>query len=306
MPILRLVRRWRGFTLIELLVVIAIIAILIGLLLPAVQKVRAAANRSQSSNNLRQMNLAVGNMNDTYGILPPVVGYYPKPGPPSLGAIKGPHGYEQATPFYYMLPFMEAQNAYNFMMARWNSSWWCDWHIKSYASPADPSAPANDEPDTGSPRFGTSYAPNDYTFSSGTSWSTRPLNGGWGYDRNPITRLPAGIPDGTHNTIAFAEKRMVCPKKNGAKFYWGETGGSCSRTGGGSNGSVPAFNTLALPQFNPNPRICNPCMLNSSTTGGILVGLFDGSVHVVSQGVSLSTWDRAVLPNDGLPLGPDW
>jgi prepilin-type N-terminal cleavage/methylation domain-containing protein len=90
-----------AFTLIELIVVIAIIGVLIGLLLPAVQAVRAAAARTQSMNNMRQLGLAINTASLNYNQLPPALGLYPKG-----GTVNG-------TVFFHLLPFMEEDNIYN-------------------------------------------------------------------------------------------------------------------------------------------------------------------------------------------------
>jgi prepilin-type N-terminal cleavage/methylation domain-containing protein len=104
-------RSWRSrraFTLIELLVVIAIIAILIGLLLPAVQKVREAAARMTSANNLKQMGLALHNFNDTNNGLPPTFGWRPRPTGTALYSVGGAHG----SAFFHLLPYLEQDNLF--------------------------------------------------------------------------------------------------------------------------------------------------------------------------------------------------
>src|SRR5712692_3939760 len=107
---------WRqlrvGFTLIELLVVIAIIGVLIALLLPAVQKVREAANRTQCANNLKQIGLAVHNFHDTYGTFPNTGAWWATGA--GYDASGTPIGikYQTAGWMYQIMPFIEQDNLY--------------------------------------------------------------------------------------------------------------------------------------------------------------------------------------------------
>jgi prepilin-type N-terminal cleavage/methylation domain-containing protein len=181
------VRRSSGFTLIELLVVIAIIAVLIGLLLPAVQKVRESAARSQSSNNLKQLALALNGMSDVYQQkLPPSFTYLPS------GGVQGTFQGKTGSFFYFVLPNIEQTNVYN------NNS--LATPIKTYYAPLDSSNPGNN---------------NQISYVSNASL-LKPVTNGEGYG----AKMPASFgTKGTSNTCVFTERYS---QTGDVTFFWGD------------------------------------------------------------------------------------
>ena len=198
-----------GFTLIELLVVIAIIGILIGLLLPAVQKVREAANRTKCTNNLKQIGLALHNFHGTFGAFP--AGYYPS-GQPAATNMFTYTGWQ-----LQLLPYLEQQ-------AMWDQS--CGWlaanpsNIDTNAYPACGYVlsiyicPSNTRP-TICLQGGVNYELTSYLGCSGTS-TTNPISGdGVLYPNSSVTFET--ITDGTSNTIAVGER----PASGDLNLGWG-------------------------------------------------------------------------------------
>jgi prepilin-type N-terminal cleavage/methylation domain-containing protein len=319
-------RRTCGFTLIELLVVIAIIGVLIGLLFPAVQKVREAAARTQCTNNLKQIGLATHNLHDVYKYLPPAIGIFPKGNTLNFGPVT-----------FYLLPFIEQAPLWN--QARVNGAYVSNNNnvqsavILLYVCPSDPSY----TPEAFNNFAFACYAANALAFSQ-ASYN----NGAGNYlacyvtGKDPSSvavvdptypiciggkRLGASFPDGTSNVIFWVEKYARCgpASSNGNEFsfstQWADRFAVYSAPYVGfypnpNNGNPPIpvnYGTAGMFLVQPNPWQTNcKSPVASTSHAAIQVGMGDASVRSCSASVSPNTWWMAMVPDDGNPLPADW
>jgi prepilin-type N-terminal cleavage/methylation domain-containing protein len=281
----------RAFTLPELLVVIAIIGTLIALLLPAVQKVREAANRTACGSNLRQLGLAIQHFHDVKGRLPPALG--------NVGASAW------GTYWFHLLPFVEQDPLYQssqvggFYSAMNNQVY--SRPIKLWFCPSDPSVPSDG---TVSDEQGTHWGAMSY---GGSAWLACKVDAtGNMLDSSGGARIPADIPDGTSNTILHVEKYAVCT--NTANPIGGTAWAYCREDDNAPNlwGGILVTDANSMFQVLPNLGNCDPNLASTAHTGGMMVGLVDGSVRCLPSSTRPTTWWYAFTPAGGEVLPNDW
>jgi prepilin-type N-terminal cleavage/methylation domain-containing protein/prepilin-type processing-associated H-X9-DG protein len=298
MSIRKLFRVWRGFTLIELLVVIAIIAVLVGMLLPAVQKVREAANKSSCSNNLHQLGIATANCADTNNHkLPPSIGLYPQETWAS--------GNSDGGVFFHLLPYFEQDTLF-----------------KSTYSQPEPNDRNNGQATysqwlVGSRRIKTLICPSDPTQRDGLgSYASYGANGqvfrynyvGWSAG---LTNYPAHFMDGTSNTIFYMDKVAISARPGiyDGK-YWPDWGPIVSSSDVGDPVG-PGYSMFQVVGMQTPPMIGNSANVSGSEassphTNSINVVMADGSSRSISTGVSANSWWYALTPAGGEVFDSTW
>ena len=279
----------RGFGMIELIVIIAIIAILLGLLLPAVQKVREAAARTQSTNNLKQIGLAFHSFHDATKRFPGNGGdVVDKDKKVKYKAAAADGNLDSGSWAFMILPYIEQNNL--FMNIRRDAA------IPVYICP-------------GRTRPGVE------TSNGGGAWSDYFYNNYFAADRTRPDSYPkykiTTIPDGSSNVIMVGHGNINTTQYGSDKdvtlcsniFKGGTTG--TMRSGvdiGKGNGDKRGVVTLA----HDSDKAPNIGSWGGPFRGVFLVSLYDASVRSVSYSVSTKTFRDALDPDDGNPLGADW
>ncbi|GIW82711.1 MAG: hypothetical protein KatS3mg105_4518 [Gemmatales bacterium] len=286
----------RAFTLIELLVVIAIIGVLIGLLLPAVQKVREAANRIKCTNNLKQIGLAWHNHADALGAFPTgggrccaTIG--------NLTVISGVPATLQAQNWgwgFQILPYVEQENLWRNCGTNQSNAIVA---LSIYTCPTLHS-PTLMSPNT--PWWG-GYQPSrgnqDYGACDGVRFANGVLQPNWGQLVRPSTVL-----DGTSNTVMVAEKavnilaaragQQDCNNNEGWIDNWDNDNQI--------DGAYPPMSSLQI-----NYTYCGVAA-GSAHSAGFNVVMADGSVHFVGYSVNSTTWRQMCQYNDGQSVQLPW
>lgn len=323
-------RASKGFTLIELLVVIAIIAVLIGLLLPAVQKVRQAAYALQSKNNLKQIGLALHGANDTFGKAPPMFGKYASP---AAGSI-----------WFNLLPYLEQDSLFKQGPDLAKSA-----VVKSLQAPSDITLGAGSFELTGASYNTSGGSPVPAWATTGTTWGLTSYAANWMVFGDMGMSLTGSMTDGLSKTMMVSEHYAVCQRPTGnpasGALLWGygwqvpnamahqwarqpaQLAAPTTVTNSPYNspywaralwvnkaeaaptewtGTKPwEFRCHKKPEFGPPTTNCHPYKEQAYNSNAINILLGDGSVISLTSGISDKNWYYIASPNEGdLPDDP--